>query len=412
MAKHLKNILLFLAIFIIINSVINTFWGPEKDAPANNTGLVVQTTETEYAINNIVALNLENNTTDTIEFKNDCPEEPFTVIKYVDGEWQEKHASPEIECISDTTFKLQPGEKTTVVYDNWNFALFSDLGRYKIQVDTLRNGEEKAYESNEFSVTEQGFFSLFWIRLFYQPIYNVLMFLVSVMPGLNLGLAIILLTVIIRTILLIPSQKGLKSQKKIQDLQPKLDEIKKKYAGDQQKIAAETMAIWKTHKVNPLSSCLPMFIQLPFLIALFYVVQTGLNPDSAHYLYEPLKSFELHNISTYFLGLNLTKVNMYVLPLIVGGLQFLQMKLTAPGGKKQQKSKEAKNEMQSAMGMMTYIMPVMIAVFTATLPAAVGIYWGTSTLYGVLQQLVVNKSKTPTHPENSSDVKVKVLDKN
>lgn len=410
MAKHLKNILLFLAIFIIINSVINTFWGPGSNNTPDGTGeLTVATTETSYGINKIVAVQLKNQTAETVEFKNDCPEEPFTVIKYVDGQWQEKHATPEITCPQETSFKLEPGKDTTVIYNNWNHALFGELGRYKIQVKTLRNGEEKTYETNEFTITEEGFFHLFWDRLFYQPIYNTLIFLISIMPGLNLGLGIILLTIIIRTILLLPSQKALKSQKRIQELQPKLDEIKRKHAGDQQKIASETMAIWKTHKVNPLSSCLPMFIQLPFLIGLFYVVQSGLNPDSQHFLYAPLQGFQLHTINTHFLWLDLTKINLYVLPLIVGGLQFLQMKLTAPKGKK---TDAPKNEMQSAMGMMTYFMPVMIAVFTATLPAAVGVYWGTSTLYGIIQQIVVNKGKSVTHNENSSDVKVKVIDKN
>lgn len=411
MAKHLKNILLFLAIFIIINSVVNTFWGPNQtgNTPDGTGSLNVETTETSYGMNTTVAVKLTNETADTFEFQNDCPEEPFTVIKYIDGQWQEKHSKPEITCPQETNFKLEPGKDITITYDNWNHALFADLGRYKIQIKTLRNGEEKSYESNEFTITEEGFFHLFWNRLFYQPIYNTLIFLVSVMPNFNLGLAIILLTLIIRTILLIPSQKALKSQKRIQELQPKLDEIKKKHAGDQQKIASETMAIWKTHKVNPLSSCLPMFIQLPFLIALFYVVQSGLNPDSQYLLYGPLQGFQLHTINTHFLWLDLTKINIYVLPLIVGGLQFIQMKLTAP---KNKKSQEQKNEMQSAMAMMTYFMPVMIAVFTATLPAAVGIYWGTSTLYGVVQQYVVNKGKSITHNENSSDVKVKVIDKN
>lgn len=412
MAKHLKNILLFLAIFIVLNSVMNAIWGPEKAPTSGGTQeLIVQTTETEYGVHDKVGVKLVNNTADSLEFKVDCPEEPFTVTKYVDGQWQEKHASPQIECPAEKNFKLEPGKETTVDYSNWNYSLFSDLGRFKIQLKAYKNGEEKAYETNEFVIEPESLFSMVWMRLFYQPIYNTLIFLISVMPGFNLGLAIILLTIIIRTILLAPSQKALKSQKRIQELQPKLEEIKRKHAGDQQKIASETMAIWKTHKVNPFSSCLPMLIQLPVLIALFYVVQSGLNPDSQHLLYEPLRYFQLHTINTHFLWLNLTKINLYVLPLIVGGLQFAQMKLTNPS-KGKGKDDKPKNEMQSAMGMMTYFLPVMIAVFTATLPAAVGIYWGTSTLYGIIQQIVVNKGKSPSNSSNSDDVKVKVIDKN
>ena len=91
-------------------------------------------------------------------------------------------------------------------------------------------------------------------------------------PGHNLGWAIILLTLIIKLILLAPNQKALKAQKQMQKIQPQLDALKKKYANDQQKLAAETMEIWKKYKINPMSSCLPMLIQFPILIALFILL--------------------------------------------------------------------------------------------------------------------------------------------
>ena len=89
---------------------------------------------------------------------------------------------------------------------------------------------------------------------------------------------------------------------------PKLEQ--EKYKGDQQKIAAETMAIWKESKVNPFGSCLPMLMQFPFLIALFYVIKGGLNPDNAYLLYTQYGDLGLQNINVNFLGLlDLTKRN-------------------------------------------------------------------------------------------------------
>jgi YidC/Oxa1 family membrane protein insertase len=152
-----------------------------------------------------------------------------------------------------------------------------------------------------------------------------------------------------------------------------------------------------------MGSCLPLLLQFPILIALFWVIKGGLNPDNTYLLYTQYDGFSFHNISSQFLGLDLLKANLYVLPLIVGLLQFIQMKMAMMKVPK-------KNEMAIANNMMTYMMPIMIAVFTASLPAGVGLYWGTSTLYGLVQQYFVNKSR-PTTPGNNDDVKVRVIEK-
>ena len=149
------------------------------------------------------------------------------------------------------------------------------------------------------------------------------------------------------------------------------------------------------HKVNRMGCCLPLLIQFPILIALYYVVQNGLNPDNANLLYGGLQNFDYSKINVIFLNiLDLTKINIFVLPLFVGGLQFLQMKLALVRNKKKAESNKdqapKKSEMDAANGMMLYFMPAMIAVFTASVPAGVGLYWSTSTLYGIAQQMVVN----------------------
>ena len=178
----------------------------------------------------------------------------------------------------------------------------------------------------------------------------------------------------------------------MQEIQPKISELNEKHKGDKEKIALETMAIYKEHKVNPFGSCLPMLIQLPILIALFYVIQSGLDASHKYLLYPFLSGANLNLINTNFLGiLELTKANVYVLPIIVGGLQYLQMRMSLSRNKKKQTEKK-KSEMDIANKTMTYTMPLMIAVFTASAPAGVGIYWAFSTLYGIAQQYVVNKS--------------------
>ncbi|MBI4234768.1 YidC/Oxa1 family membrane protein insertase [Candidatus Peregrinibacteria bacterium] len=403
LSKFLKNTLVFLAIFLAINYLLNTFVNNDDEIALNSGNVLFTTTDTEYSRRQTVTVQIKNGTKDDLVIKNECPNEPFKVERLENNEWVEKTVTPDgLDCEGLGDLTLKTNEEKLIPYKNWNFALFKDMGIYRISYTTTVNDEEKTFTTNQFTVTKEGVFRQLWLGVFYKPIYNTLIFLAKVLPGHNLGLAIIILTLIIRTILLIPSQKSMKSQARMQSLQPKLEKIKEKYKGDQQKIAAETMAAWKEAKVNPMGSCMPLLMQFPFLIAIFYVVQDGLNPDTTNLLYTNYANFTLKNIGTYFLGLDLLRPNLYVLPLIVGALQFIQMKLAMHKANKHKKDDGAKkNEMAIASNMMIYIMPVMIAVFTASLPAGVGIYWGASTIYGIVQQIFVNK-QTHGHEETSS----------
>lgn len=398
--KTLKNVLIFLIIFMAVNYLLQMFQGKNEELLLNPGGVSFTTTDTEYSRRQIVTANILNDTKETITISNECPEEPFDVYRFENNGWVKKTASPALKCENKEPSKVEPGKEITIPYSNWNNALFSTMGRFKIEFKTTINGEEKTFTSNEFLVVEEGIFRKLAIGLFYRPIYNGLIFFTAIIPKHDLGFAIILLTIVIRTILLVPSQKAMKSQRRMQELQPRLNKIKEQYKGDQQRIATETMAVWKEAKINPFGSCLPILMQFPFLIALFYVIQGGLNPDNIYLFYGQYSSFSLTDINVNFLNiLDLTKTNLYVLPLIIGGLQFIQMKISMFKNIKKENPDGKKNEMAMATGMMTYIMPVMIALFTASLPAGVGIYWGTSTIYGIIQQYIVNKSKIKKDPD-------------
>ncbi len=406
--KIIKNVLIFFLIYLAVGWVFNGFQSEEDLASKEGTFEFIAS-KNEYNRTQKVTLELSNYTDQEILIPNECPGEPFDVYKYENGEWVQVSADPELNCERSQDLVIPAGEQTSIVYENWNHALFSDLGRFRIEFKTEIDGEEKTFTTQEFRVEAEGVLKKLMIGLFYRPIYNALIFIIAVIPGHSLGWGIILLTLLIRTLLLIPSQKAMRSQKKLQEIQPRIEKIKEKYKGDQQKVAMETMAIWKEANISPVSGCLPMLMQFPFLIALFYVVRGGLNPDSTHLLYTTYENFALTNIDVNFLGLlDLTQPNIYVLPIIIGGLQFTQMQLAlARKGKKKGKKKGKGDEMAMATNMMSYVMPILIAVFTASLPAGVGIYWGTSTLYGIVQQLIVNK--TPGKSDNESEPKVRVI---
>src|SRR3989344_6390443 len=178
----------------------------------------------------------------------------------------------------------------------------------------------------------------------YIPLFNFLVFLYNYMPGNDFGVAIILLTVIIRVIIYPISAKALHSQRAIQKLQPKIQEIQKKYKDDKEKQARETMELYKKEKINPFSGIFLALIQLPILIALYSVFWNGLKPGELDVLYGFVAN--PGQINPMFLGfIDLSKANVW-LAVIAGILQFFQTKMVLPV---QEKGQNKENNMASMM---------------------------------------------------------------
>jgi YidC/Oxa1 family membrane protein insertase len=180
----------------------------------------------------------------------------------------------------------------------------------------------------------------------------------------NWGLAIILLTLFVKLVTFYPQQKTMLSAKKMQRLAPEMAKLKKKYENDKQRLGMETMNLYKAHGVSPLGGCLPTLIQMPIWIALFSTLNYAV---------------ELHRSG--FLGYiqDLSaKDPYYVTPLLMGGVMFLQMRMSPAGADPQQQK------------MMSVMMPIMFTAFSLFLPAGLAIYTLTSYLIGILQQLYIN----------------------
>ena len=390
MSNKLFKPLLFVLIFVIVFQ----FFG-NRDKNLDSQDDVVIDAKSKMVIGKDVILEINNHSESAIVIPNTCPKNPLVAERYINGEWMlQEYEIDSSKCEGANVIEIAPDSKYTLNYEEWGWNLFNEEGRYRITLNTTIGENNKSY-SHEFNVTAPSLLRRFWTEIFFRPIFNTLIFLISIIPGQNLGWGIILLTLIIKLILLGPNHKALRAQKAIQKIQPQLDALKIKYKDEPQKLASETMAIWKKYKVSPMSSCLPMLIQFPILIALFYVVKEGLHTFNPDILYSTLKNVDLSTINPNFLGIiDLTKTNIIVLPIIVGGLQFFQMHLTLGKTKSDKLVKSDKvNPMPMMNNMMKYFMPLMIAVFTASLPAAVGFYWGTSTLFGIGQQFFVNRSK-------------------
>jgi len=391
----IKNVLTFLVIFLLVQAAFNWFYHPSTKKTPINTQIELIATKNNFHLHDIVQIKLENNSANPVTFKNLCPTPSLSIEKQNNGKWEPVTSSEKekINCYGQPKFyTVAPHQTFTIPLKDWNHALFGNIGNYQAKL-ALNNG--KILHSNSFQISGQTFFGWIWITLLYQPITNALIYLTSIIPNHDFGWAIILLTILIRTLLLVPNQKALHSQKKLQIIQPKLNQLKEKHKGDQQKIAAETMSLYKEHKVNPLGSCLPMLIQIPILLGLYEVIQSGLSPNNTFLLYGSLKNFDINLVHTNFLGiLELTKINYTFLPIIVGVLQFLQIRLSLGQSKNQ-----SGNQMTAMNKGMTIIMPIMITIFAASVPSGVGLYWASSTLYATIQQIFVNRSHDQDHTQ-------------
>ena len=389
-----EKILRFLFIFSV-TYVVLLWMLPNQDIKSTNQ--IIFSSDDEYTIWEVVRLEIENQTAEVVEFEDSCPNYYFKVERNILGEKEDITNS--INTENCAMISLKPWEKQ--MFDFWenNIKLFDKKWNYKFIAKTTA---WKEFETN-FEISEPWFFVKYiWNAFIYKPIYNALIFLITVLPWMDLWFWIIALTILLKIILIIPSHKALKGQKAMQKIQPEINKIKQKYKWDKQKIAKETMEVWKKHKANPLWSCLPMLIQFPILISIFWIINDWLNVNSSYLLYSYFGVFDYSLIETNFLWiLDLTTPNIIILPLMVWGLQFLQMHLSfAKNIPTEPKSEEGgdfmQQQMQSMGKMMKYFMPIMIAVFTATLPAAVWLYWWVSTLFATVQQIFVNQdSDTP-----------------
>ncbi|MFH1225795.1 MAG: YidC/Oxa1 family membrane protein insertase [bacterium] len=229
--------------------------------------------------------------------------------------------------------------------------------------------------------------------ILYQPIYNLLVFFYNIVPGHDIGIAIIILTVVIKIILWPFAGKSLKSQKALQNIQPKIDELRKKYKDQKEKMTQEMMRLYKEEKVNPLSSCLPLLIQFPFLIAVFQVFRTGLSSDAGLNLLYPFVANPGHLNAVAFNFLDLSQKNIY-LAILAGLAQFWQAKMMMTKKPAVQSAGSKDENMMASMNkQMVYIMPVVTIWIGFSLPSGLMLYWLVTTILMVGQQYLIFNRK-------------------
>lgn len=229
--------------------------------------------------------------------------------------------------------------------------------------------------------------------ILYQPIFNLLVWFYNIIPGHDIGLAIVAITLVIKVILYPLSLKSIKVQKSLQELQPKMDELRKKYKNNQKELARVTMGLYKKEKISPFSSCLPILVQMPFFIAVYQVFRKGLsNGQSLEILYSFIKNPGTINPMT--LGiLDLSKPS-WVLAILAGVTQYWVSKMLV--SKKQPQVSGSKDESMTAVmnKQMTFFMPLITVFIGLSLPGGLALYWFITTLLTGIQQLIMFRKPT------------------
>jgi len=205
----------------------------------------------------------------------------------------------------------------------------------------------------------------FWNKYFVYPLSWLITYFAELTSN-SYGLAIIIVTLLIRFALLPLMIKQTKSSKAMQAIQPELKELREKYSSKdqatQQKLQQETMQLFQKHGVNPLAGCFPLLVQMPILIGFYHAIMRTREIAEHNFLW-----FDLGESDPY-----------YILPLVAGVTTFIQQKITMMG-----------MENNPQMAMMLWLMPIMIVVFAISFPAALSLYWVVGNIFMIVQTILI-----------------------
>lgn len=229
-------------------------------------------------------------------------------------------------------------------------------------------------------------FAYLYNLIFYRPILNLLIFFYQTIGLQNLGFAIILTTLFIRFILYPFFHKGAKQQILMQRIQPKVKKIQELHKDDREKQGQALMDLYKEHGINPFSSFLLLLIQLPILLAFYWVVRSGLTPGALTGVYSFLSTPQTINVM-FLHVINLSKPNL-ILILLAAIAQFFQARLAIY---KNPTTNSTPTPAEKIARQMVFVGPLITILIFYNLPAAVGLYWLVSSVFSAAQQYFVNK---------------------
>lgn len=226
---------------------------------------------------------------------------------------------------------------------------------------------------------------------FYNPLYNSLVFFITIVPFADVGLAIILLTVLVKLILFPISKKSVRTQFLMRKIEPEVKQVRKQYEKNKQEQARKVMELYKKHNVNPFSGILLLFIQLPIIFALYWVFYRGGLPElNIEILYSFIPRPE--NINMLFLGIIDMAGRSFPIALLAGVTQYFQIKLSLPPQKPRGEGATLQEDFARSFQMqMRYFLPLFVIGFSYFISSAIALYWLTSNMFAIGQELVIRR---------------------
>jgi YidC/Oxa1 family membrane protein insertase len=405
-SRSILELLALFAIAYLLSEFALGWFLPSASEQASQPGIELSLVDDSVRQGNIVEVHLRNGGANPLVLPSRCPQPPLDVLERATATASGRLLVAESTAIpcGVEAISVAPNETATISLAPWKYSLLSEVGTFEVRVPSTvqTSGGTGSVLSAQLEVYEPGAFVKLFRTFITKPFLNLLVLVAAILPDHNLGIAIIVLTLLVKLLLFLPTQHALESQRRMQVIQPKVDQLRKKFADDPVRQQKEMMALWKEHKVNPFQSCLPLLVQFPVLIGLFYVIQGSSQLELSREFLYPFLQHVSWSFNPWFLGLDLTEVTWLAVPVLVG-LQFWQMWLAL---KKSQAAQAKKVVLDAKTGkpekqelspeamqqkIMLYAMPAMIGFFALQFPAAVSLYWAVSTLFAVGQQVVVNR---------------------
>jgi len=383
--KKILDILLIAIITLLLISLLG--WDKEKEV---TNSLDISFVNESYTIPASIWVLVKNYTSSWVVINN-CND--INILHSWEKIIFDQGFCKDIEIKSGTEYTISYADEYSKFNITWEYTLNSEIW------------DKQYFDQTE--VENKWTIKKIFVGIIYAPIYNLVIGLVDLFKW-SFGWAIVWVTIILRIILLWPQHKMMVSQKKLQLIQPKIKKIQEEFKWNQQMIGMKMMELYKTENVNPVWSCWFLLIQMPILIVIYHIIIWIQDPANVYYLYWFLSWFSLENINFSFYSLDLLQVwgiQWIILWLVVWIIQFIQVKLSLNQKDKENKAawvvleKKSWEDKYSSMmpdpeminKFMLYGMPAMVAVFTYSLFAWVGIYWWISTLFMLFQQVFVNK---------------------
>jgi YidC/Oxa1 family membrane protein insertase len=239
-------------------------------------------------------------------------------------------------------------------------------------------------------------FSQLWHTIVYDPIYNALILLLQAVPHADIGIAIILLTLLIKFALFPLSIKAVKTQYAMRYIQPEIERIKEQYKNDKQEQSRQMIELWRQYDIRPFSSLFTTLIQIPIVIALYWIFAFGGLPEVSTdllYGFVPTPVPEPHMELFGLIGL---AGKSLPLALLVGISMFVQIRLSMPAPNPPSENPSMKEDFTRSMQLqMRYVMPVLIGVVSYWVGAAAALYLLVSNLFAIGQELYMRRQVRP-----------------